>query len=210
MSNSTTSVLQDILNQRDVLNGIDKEIMSNTQSVFAVLAIELKEQLRTVSSSNYSIRRDADSMLEFELSGLTIGLAIVEGTGLIRDEKVFSTEFYEVQKMKSYKDLILDEKHSKSYAGMIVMYVKIDAGSHIVLSRFYVNKDSQVLYRSEVGWFNMNWFENENLVDGVGQYLLSSIEDAFFEFKKYWRQDHKEFISISDLSESNNIGFKDF
>lgn len=88
------------------------------------------------------------------------------------------------------------------------MYVKLNEGPNVVLSRFYVNKNHEVLYRREVGWYEINWFTNENLLSDVGQYLLRSIEDALFEFKDYWRQNKREFDSISELSEGNKIGFE--
>ncbi|MCM3598097.1 hypothetical protein M4D55_20235 [Metabacillus idriensis] len=208
MSNNATSVLQEILNERENLKGVAEEVISNTLSTFAVLINELKDLLRSVSSADYRIRQDNDSLFEFELSDVIMGLSIIEGTALIKDEKVFPSEYYEAQKMKSYKELIQDEKFSMSYTGMIVMYVKLNEGSNVVLSRFYVNKNHDVLYRREVSWYEINWFTNENLLSDVGQYLLRSIEDALFEFKNYWRQNQREFESISELSEGNKIGFK--
>ncbi|MGX1195888.1 hypothetical protein [Metabacillus sp. SLBN-84] len=207
MKNSKT-FLQDLLNQKDDLQEIADHVKENTQRVFSILVTEIKKQLGSVSHGYSSIRRDSDSILEFELSGTTIGLAIVEGTSLIRDEKLFAEEFYEEQRMKSYKDIIHDENLVQSFTGMIVMYVKVDAASHVVLSRFYVNKHQETIYRSEVGWYNRHIFTSGTLVDEVGDYLLRSIQDAFFEFKTYWNNDQREFINISDLREPSNIGFK--
>lgn len=200
------SNLQNVLDERNKVSKFENEIFKNTREVFEIIKNNFKS-LEEYTSESISIQTDSSVTIEVEISNQVLGCAIVEGISFIKDEKIVPENLIEKYKMSNFKDMVLSSDYGRLFTGMIVMYTKLSDGPNVVLSRFYVNRNKEVFYRSEIGWFNYNTFIYEIFKEKAIECIISSIEDGLFEIKSYWKEEQKHFESISELSNGNKIGF---